>query len=182
MSKVGGVSMVLHKVEDSTRTKHELENKLRQVYNCKQYVIAQEPYVHVNPNTGLPQEGSHFHVFLQFRSKCYMNSIYGKLSQWWDGGQMKMVPLRGRLAQGCKYLMKDQGHKDKSYDPHPIIKLEIDQAEEVGVEPEMVPVEQLIEFRCTKGCPWTSPWCPCWFALEAKHRAQNPSAPRTKIK
>jgi len=182
MSKIGGVSMVLHKVEDSSRTKIELADKIRTTYNCKQYVIAQEPYIHVNPNTGLPQEGSHFHVYLQFKSKVYMNSVYSKLAQWWDGGQMKMKPMKGRMAQACKYLMKDHGVKDKAYDPSPIKMLASDAAEELGEEAEMVSMEELVTFRCTKACPWITPWCPCWFAMEAKYRAQNPSPPRTKIK
>jgi len=185
--------MVLHKVEDSSRSKQDLEHKIRSTYNCKQYVIAQEPYIHVNPNTGLPQEGSHFHVFLQFKSKCYMNSVYSKLAQWWDGGQMKMIPLRGRLAQGCKYLMKDQGVKDKSYDPAPIIRLEADQADEVGVEATMVSREDVRAFRCWHpGCVHMLPcglrclpcmnFCVHWDEIFAKYRLQNPLPPRKKIR
>jgi len=134
MAKFHGFSIVLHDLHKGIQTKNDVANFIKSAKSpATEYVVAEEPYDHIDPRTGLLQDGSHIHVFIRYKSRLSFKSV---LSQWcnlWSSGRVEVKVQRGSMASGCKYVVEGLSKKDKSFDPHPIIFLDMKAANAAGV-------------------------------------------------
>jgi hypothetical protein len=137
--KIRGFSVVLHDVHKGLQTKADVESKVLTL-KWRQFVIAEEPYNH--------QEGSHIHLFLQLENPVHFSAFLKLFCVWWKSGRVQIDQMRGSLAQGCKYVMENHTQKDKYTDPNPIIRLDIKNAKEVGVEATVVTRQEYIQHYC----------------------------------
>jgi hypothetical protein len=146
MSKHRGFSIVLHDVHKGLQTKADVQAKV-QLCQWRQYVIAEEPYNH--------QEGSHIHLFLQLKNPVYFTAVLKTWCTWWKSGRVQVDAMKGSMVQACKYLMEGQSKKDsKEFDPKPIIMLDQMDAEEVGVDAQVITYGDLLEgrYKCLQEC------------------------------
>ena len=111
MYKTRRYSVVLHDVQLGLVNKRSVFEYIRLNYDIVGCVVAEEPYTH--------QDGSHIHIFINFRNTRNFKVLLKELKTLWPHGRVQLDTAHGSLAQGCKYLQKDYG-KDKAYDPSPI--------------------------------------------------------------
>lgn len=136
--KIRGFCIVLHDVQKGNQGKYEVLAKVQRD-DARQYVIAEELYNH--------QDGSHIHIFIQYKTPRHFNAILKTWCTWWKSGRVQVDQLRGELHQGCKYLMQNQNNKkkDKYYDQNPIIYLDVKNSKEVNQIPATATHQDIIE-------------------------------------